>query len=424
MADTANTSETHPDETSLRPAVKALLHKLSDVSGAEYFQKLSQALCSSMAVDIAIIGVVIEDGTKVQTLGMTWDGKPAEPMTYKLVGTPCFNTVRNDYCLHRENVQHYYPDDQMLADEGIQGYVGYPLQDENNQTIGLIVALSRRPILLEDEIFDFAKIAAARARAELQTYIAQEQLKKTLSEALLLNYSKSMFMANISHELKTPLSAMIGFASLIRDRQVDEKHIHEYANEICLAGEDLLTLISDIVSLSTLEISSNEAERCKFDLGDIARTGRRLLQEQAAAKNLDLKPVIHSEPIYVMGDSNHTKKALLNIIGNAVKYTSMGEIEISIGMTDKGEAFLAVRDTGVGMTQENIQTAKDGLASFESAYSMHQDGSGLGLPLTGLLMERQGGRMEINSQTGAQSGTSIRLIFPKEHVIGDQGDFI
>jgi signal transduction histidine kinase len=424
MADAVNKPQTPPDETILRPAARALLQKLSDVSGSEYFQKLSEALCASLAVDIAIVGKIIDDGAKVQTLGMTWDGKPAKSITYDLTGTPCYNTVRNNYCLHRDNVQGFYPDDQMLIDENIQGYAGYPLRDENGQTIGLIIALSRQPISVDREIFDFAKIAAARARAELQAHIAQEKLKKALNEALLLNYSKSMFMANISHELRNPLSAMIGYASLIRDRQVEKQNITEYANEICLAGEELLALISDILSLSTLEISGDTAERKEFDLTEIARTGRRLLQEQAAAKNLTLLPVLRAEPLCVIGDSKHTKKALLNLITNAVKFTSMGQIEIIVGTNDKGEAFLAVQDTGIGMDDDQIAEACRGMDSFENAYSMHKNGHGLGLPLTYLLIERQGGHIEIESKKGRDSGTIVRLIFPKENVTGEKSDFI
>lgn len=424
MPNVARKPELESDEAMLRPAIRELLQSLADVSGMDYFEKLSDAMCRSLGADIALVGRVVEDGTKMQTLGMMWDGKLAEPMTYPLDGTPCYNTIRTDYCLHRQGVQEKYPKDQLLIDEKIQGYVGYPLYTPEGKAIGAIIALSRKPISLDSDIFELAKVTAGRARAELQHYITEEKLKETLSEALLLNYSKSMFMANISHELRNPLSAMIGYASLIRDRQVDQHNVQEYANEICLAGEELLSLISDILSLSSLEISGASVERTEFDLTEIARTGRRLLQEQAAAKNLTLLPVARGEPLYVLGDSKHTKKALLNLITNAVKYTSLGEIEITVSSNDAGEAILAVRDTGVGMEEAQIAEAAQGLGSFEKAYRMHQDGGGLGLPLTYLLIERQGGRIEIDSKKGAESSTTVRLIFPENLVTGAEGDFI
>jgi signal transduction histidine kinase len=252
--------------------------------------------------------------------------------------------------------------------------------------------------------------------------VLSRKLRETLSEALLLNYSKSMFMANISHELRNPLSAIIGYASLIRDRQVDQRDTIEYATEICTAGEELLTLIGDILSLSSLEISGEYVKTVEFDLTDTARTGRRLLQEQAAAKNLRLLPISQTEPIRVKGDPTHTKKALLNVLSNAVKYTSMGEIEISVESNDDGEAVISVRDTGVGMSAEQIEKANEGMGSFERAYSLHHDGGGLGFPLTFLLMERQGGRLEIESEKGI--GTTVRLIFPESAVVETKGDFI
>jgi len=424
MSSAASTQQLPADEVNLRPTIKDLLKSLSDVSGLKYFQKLSSELCNRMGMDIAFVGQLVEKGTKMRTLGMMWDGNIAEPITYGLSGTPFQKTFDRDYCMHREGVQKKYPKDHMLIDENIEGYIGYPLRDENNKPIGAIVALSRKPITVNDNIMEITKVAAARARAELLHHITQERLKETLSEALLLNYSKSMFMANISHELRNPLSAMIGYASLIRDRQVDSQNVHEYANEICLAGEELLALISDILSLSTLEISGESVERTEFDLTETARTGRRLLQEQAAAKNLALLPILRAEPLYVLGDSKHTKKALLNLITNAVKFTSLGEIEITVDTNDEGEAVMAVRDTGIGMTKEQIENASQGLGSFEHAYNMHQDGRGLGLPLTHLLIERQGGRIEIESRKGTESGTTICVIFGKQNVTGAKGDFI
>lgn len=412
------------DEAHLRPDLQELLHTLFDVSGTAYFQKLTGIICASVGADIALVGQLVDGGSKVQTLGLTRDGKTADAITYSIAGTPCFKTIESDYCLHRDRVQQLYPDDQALADERIRGYAGYALRDENGEAIGTIVALFRNPISANNNIFQFAKLAAARARVEMRHFISQENLKEALSESLLLNYSKSMFMASISHELRNPLSAMIGYASLIRNRQVDADSIGEFANEICTAGDDLLALIGDILSLATLEIASDLVERNEFDLVEVARASRRLHLEQAAAKNLTLLPLLRTEPLIILGDSKHTKKAILNLLSNAVKYTGLGEIEISVHINEAGEPVLSVQDTGVGMTAAQIVSANQGMDSFKQAYSMHQDGGGLGLPLTHLLMERQGGRMEIKSATDQKSGTLAQLVFPKDTICKSKLEFI
>jgi signal transduction histidine kinase len=422
MSDTAHKLAAESQGLGSQPDIKSLIHQLADHSGAEYFQKLAHLLCDTFGLDSACVGLLDDTGTQMTTVGIVWDGETVEAISYPVAGTPCYVTINEDFCFYPSGVAEAFPDDQMLSDEKIEGYIGVSIRDKRGKAIGSITGLSHSELQADTNLVDLTKVVAARTRAELQHYALEEKLKETLSEALLLNYSKSMFMANISHELRNPLSAIIGYASLIRDRQVDGPNINEYANEICLAGEDLLTLINDILSLSSLELSGEAVDRSEFDLTDIARTGRRLQQEQAAAKNLTLMPVINTEPLYITGDATHTKKALLNILSNAVKYTSMGDIEITTSLNDNGEAILAVRDTGVGMDAMQVEEASKGLSGFERAYNMHQDGGGLGLPLTCLLIERQGGRMEIDSKKGA--GTTVRLIFPADCVTGEKGDFI
>jgi len=405
-----------------RPDLKQLFAGLADKSGKDYFQGLAEAICLYLNVDSVLVGVLDSSETVLTSVGTVWNKEPTTPIEYKLEGSPCAATLQKGFLFVDTGVADAFSGDQTLQDEAFEGYVGHALKDTDGTTLGIISAFSKAPATNKDEIAELAGVVAARTRAEMQHYVLSRKLRETLSEALLLNYSKSMFMANISHELRNPLSAIIGYASLIRDRQVDQRDTIEYATEICTAGEELLTLIGDILSLSSLEISGEYVKTVEFDLTDTARTGRRLLQEQAAAKNLRLLPISQTEPIRVKGDPTHTKKALLNILSNAVKYTSMGEIEISVESNDDGDAVISVRDSGVGMSAEQIEKANEGMGSFERAYSLHQDGGGLGFPLTFLLMERQGGHLEIESKRGI--GTTVRLIFPESAVVETKGDFI
>lgn len=416
--------ETRDDnqENNDHPDLRELFVALSETSGLDYFQCLAETVCTYLDMDSAFIAVLDEAKSEMKTVGTVWNGEPADSIRYSYEGTPCSVTLADGFCFYASDVVKAFPNDQMLIDEEIEAYIGHAIKDTTGKTIGSVVAISKTPIKEEKGMDGLPRMLIARTRAELQNYLMSEKLKETLSEALLLNYSKSMFMANISHELRNPLSAMIGYASLIRDRQVEAKDAVEYAGEICLAGEELLTLIGDILSLSSLEMSGENVERIEFDLTDIARTGRRLQQEQAAAKNLTILPVNRTEPVCVIGDPVHTKKALLNILSNAVKYTSLGEIEISVDINTEGEAVLSVRDTGVGMSAEQIEKVSAGMGNFERAYTMHQDGAELGFPLTYLLIERQGGRIEVESQPAM--GTTVKLIFPKSLVVETPDDFI
>ncbi|PCI63376.1 MAG: hypothetical protein COB37_05295 [Kordiimonadales bacterium] len=395
---------------------------LEALAGTKYFERLAHKACKIFDADIAFIGSRNPSGLQMQPLGLIANGKPQPPIKFVLAAELFQQIAVSAPFLHLDDVQEKYPDYAILADHKIRGLLAFRLIDGQTQPIGALVVMRRKPIEASEDAISLISQILPRTSVELQHHQAAEKTKTSLSNALMLSHSKSMFMANISHELRNPLSAIIGYASLIRGTQVDNKNSTEYANEICLAGEELLAMISDILSLSTLEISPEAVELTEFDLNEVARAGRRLLREQAAAKNLTLLPVSRSEPLYVLGDSKHTKRALLNLVNNAVKYTSMGEIEISAETNEEGEAVISVRDTGVGMTAAQLKQAREKLDGYESAYDIYENGVGLGIPLTHLLIENQGGRMEFDSQQG--KGTTVRLIFPKEVLTGATGDFI
>lgn len=407
-----------PDPTdSQRP----LLDTLAPLTGLAYLSAFTRILSKDLGADFAHVGILTEGETAMRTVSYVVGGDPAENLSYEIDGTPCAETINKDFCLYQAMVQASFPNDHFLKDEKIEAYAGMPLFCEDGHAIGAIVALSRT--ILEDNCLKvFIQAAAPRVQAELRHYLLQEQMRETLSQSLLLNYSKSMFMANISHELKSPLSAMIGYASLIRDQQVDIKDTQSYATEICAQGESLLILINDIMSLAMLEISDEKARAERFDLTDIARTGNRMIQNQAAQKHLKVVPASRTEPLFVTGDAAHTKKALMNMLTNAVSFTSLGRIEIEVTTAADGSARLSVSDSGVGMTEEELARACAPLGDFKNAYDMRQEGAGLGIPITTVLMERQGARLEIESEK--DRGTTAHLVFPPELVAEDRDDFI
>ena len=324
----------------INPTIKALLEGLANVSGYTYLKAVSKSICEALGADIALVGQLAEDRQSMKTIAMYRFGEHVDDVQYDLLGTPCAETVTRDYCIYRRGVQQEFPEDKELIDDGIEGYIGYPLIDEHGTTIGAIIALSQNEFDVDNLIMDFARIAAARTRAELQHYILQRKLQDTLSESLILNYTKSMFMANISHEMHTPLASMIGYAALIRDGQIDPREIKDFADNICSIGETLQTFVSDIISLSSLELRGSYIEQKTFDLTDTAIAGKRMQMQQAANKNLKFWPVKQSEPIYVTGDIALTKKALLNVLINAVKYTEIGEIELIVSKDETGRKLL------------------------------------------------------------------------------------
>jgi len=408
-------------EKSTQPAGPTTLDKIAILSGKAYFAALTKLLCEDLGADIAYVGLLSDDRKSMQTISLYWDGGHMDDQNWPVDDAPCFEAVNQDFCLHRCAVRDRYPADSFLKNEQIEAFVGVPLLDEQGKPIGALVAMSR--MALEDErLAEGLPAAQCRAQVELRHHKTMDTMRETLSQALLLNYSKSMFMANITHELRTPLGAILGYASLIRDRQVEGPQIEEYAAEICASGEGLLALISDIMSLAMLEISDETAKSEKFDLTDLSRTGKRMIQHQAAQKHLKVVATTRTDPLVVKGDAGHTKKALMNMLTNAVKYTSIGQVAMEVAQREDGSAVLSVIDTGIGMSEDVLTKACEPLTNFKNAYDMHQEGSGLGLPTTMVLMDRQGARLEIESALG--KGTKAHLVFPPELVIEDNEGYI
>ena len=408
--------------TDLQLPTVAPLDSLAPLVGRAFFDALTRLLCSDFGADVAFVARYDEKRDMMKTLSFFQDGVHQNSLEYALENSPCSGLLAGDLCLYLKDVQSQFPSAQFLKDQGIQAYIGIPLGDGDGNVTGALAVECRHALDEGDALLSVMESLKARVGTEFLHYQNANKSREALSQALLLNYSKSMFMANISHELRTPLGAMVGYASLIRDRQIDPKAIKTYAGQICTSGEELLALIGDIMSLAMLEISEETSHREKFDLLDIARTGRRLIQQQAAGKNLTVMAATRSDALIVTGDASHTKKALMNLLTNAVKYTSRGQIRLEVTVADDGSARLSVTDTGVGMTAEQAKEACKPLGSFTQAYDMHQEGSGLGLPITSLLMQRQGGTLYIESNEG--KGTTAHLVFPKELVQDEEGDFI
>ncbi|WP_020401377.1 sensor histidine kinase [Kordiimonas gwangyangensis] len=392
--------------------------------GLDYFRALVGTLCAQTGADMALVALLdTTDGRRAKLLAGNSAGEPL-PTGPLPLGPAFINALIGSEQMSipsgaRDRVRGdtYLDKNEIDAIATLRFAAGTDMPHA-----GAIILLSKEGFGEDIDAGTALAEHRERAGAEFLHYFAEAKLKETISQALLLNYSKSMFMANISHELRTPISAMVGYAALIRDGEIDQKTLRNYANQICTSGDSLLTLIGDIMSLAMLEISDETAKREKFDLVDIARTGRRLIEQQAATKNLTVKGTTSTDSVMVEGDAGHTKKALMNLLTNAVKYTSKGSIEIAVSIERDGSARLSVSDTGVGMTDAEIEEACEPLGTFTHAYDMHQEGAGLGLPITMLLMERQGAKLVIDSTKG--QGTRAHLTFPPKLVLNEEGDFI
>jgi len=243
----------------------------------------------------------------------------------------------------------------------------------------------------------------------------QLYLEKIGAEAA--NRTKSDFLANMSHELRTPLNAIIGFSEVIQKAIMGplSERYREYGADIFNSGTHLLGLINDILDLSKLEAGQFELHEEEIDLGEAIEASMRLLEPQAEKSKIQLLKAIDQSLALIRADDRRIRQVLINLLSNAVKFTPEGgKVRVSSFRTDGGLA-IAVNDTGIGMTSEEIPKALEKFGQIDSKISRQYAGTGLGLPLAKRLIELHGGTLTIKSEVNV--GTTVTIVLPHERSV-------
>jgi PAS domain S-box-containing protein len=249
-------------------------------------------------------------------------------------------------------------------------------------------------------------------QAQALTVLAEE-LRAANIAAHEASLSKSQFLANMSHELRTPLNGILGFADIMRAElfgKVEPPRYREYIEDIHKSGEHLLNLINDILDLSKIEAGKMSLHVEAVSAPEIAQHALRLVTPLANERQVTLlPPEIDSCPI-LHADERQLKQILLNLLSNAVKFTQAGGT-VALGIRDDGGegAVLVVKDTGIGMTRQEIKTAMERFGQADSAYGKATPGTGLGLPLVEGLVKLHGGSLAIDSEKGKGTIVTVRL---------------
>ena len=230
-------------------------------------------------------------------------------------------------------------------------------------------------------------------------------------ESDLASRAKSTFLATMSHELRTPLNAIIGFSGLIQDMKRDDNAIEtsaDYAAHIGRAGRHLLEIVSDILDISKIESGTFQLSIDTYSIAEIIEDSTPLVAERIAQKGQTLEVRLAKNLPHLPVDARRIKQILINLLSNANKFTpDKGRILLVARRTRDGGATIAVVDSGIGMTQEQIATAFKPFGQVQSSYSRSQEGTGLGLSIARGLAKQHGGDLYVESESAA--GTSAVL---------------
>ncbi len=251
-----------------------------------------------------------------------------------------------------------------------------------------------------------------RYRQHLEELVASRtaDLEAARVQAEAANHAKSTFLANMSHEIRTPMNAIVGFARLMDEGDLTSRQRDRLAR-IRSSAQHLLRIINDILDLSKIEAGKLSVEQGDVDLHDIVERVCSVVAGEVSSRGIALTAQLRDVPDRVRGDGMRIEQVLLNLVGNAVKFTERGSVDVDVAPDEDGTAIVfAVRDTGIGMTPEQVSHIFHTFEQADSSTTRRFGGTGLGLAISKRLVEAMGGTIHVTSEPG--HGSEFRVVLP------------
>jgi signal transduction histidine kinase len=280
-----------------------------------------------------------------------------------------------------------------------------------DDTLGTLILRRRRPGEFSTAVVSLMQSFADQSAIALENARLFEEIAQKSRELEIASQHKSQFVANMSHELRTPLAAMLGYAELLQEGiygAPPEKFL-PILTRIRSNGKHLLGLINTVLDISKIEAGQFKLNLAEYALGSIVETVMVATESLAATKKLDFKTDVAKGLPYGLGDEQRLTQVLLNLVGNAIKFTDAGEVRIAAGAAN-GHFELSVSDTGPGIPPEECERIFEKFRQVDSSNTRAKGGTGLGLAIASEIVEMHGGRIWVESTIG--QGSTFRMELP------------
>lgn len=393
---------------------------VSGVMGEAFFQTLTARLTETLEMDYCLLGELHEDDPNRCTIAAASSGRNEQQDFTSIPsrGTPIEEILsRRETVFYLNEVQQKFPKDDILKNLDVRGYAGTPLISSDGHIVGVIIVMSRKKLEETEILKSVLTIFANRATAEIERRKYEQRLITERNRANELNTLKNNFLSNMSHEVRTPLNSIIGFASLLGEELHDKEH-QEFLNYIEEGGQRLLQTINDLLDLSILESEPDKIATRKINLETDVSEAVGMMSNQARDKDIILDYVVNKHGVEILGDPRMTGQVLRKLIGNAIKFTDNGSVLIEVNTAMKNNnpyGVVRIKDTGIGIDKEFQPYIFDEFTQESWGMTRKFEGVGLGLTIAQKMTHLMNGIIEAESEKGKGSVFSVYLPLADNH---------